>query len=50
MNVTTNALGMDQGGATAVDFFKGVMDEVAVYNKALTATQVQSHYTTEHDV
>jgi hypothetical protein len=44
---TTRALGIgatDTGGTWA-QFFTGTIDDVALYNTALTAAQIQLHYT-----
>ncbi|MEV7834946.1 LamG domain-containing protein [Streptomyces subrutilus] len=36
--------GWDGGGATGTRYYKGLMDEVAVYQRALDAGSVQAHY------
>src|SRR5947209_4933502 len=41
---STSPLAIGQSGASG-SYFKGTIDEVALYNVALTASQVQSHYT-----
>jgi concanavalin A-like lectin/glucanase superfamily protein len=42
---TTNALYVG-AWSSSVEFFKGVIDEPAVYNKVLTPTQIANHYST----
>jgi hypothetical protein len=42
-NITASVA--DIGNDSAGDYFSGVIDEVALYNYALTATQVAAHYT-----
>jgi Concanavalin A-like lectin/glucanases superfamily len=39
-------IGAEYGPGTPQTFFPGVIDEVAVYNTALTATKVRTHYNT----
>jgi glucose/arabinose dehydrogenase len=43
-NVDTVAGDFRIGTTRASEFFKGAVDDVAVYNKALTPAQVQAHY------
>jgi hypothetical protein len=40
----TIGAGMDVGG-TRVEFFAGGIDEVAVYNAALSLSEIAAHYT-----
>ncbi|MCC7449303.1 MAG: LamG domain-containing protein, partial [Anaerolineae bacterium] len=42
---TSNVLAMGRKGSNSSGYFNGALDEVAIYNKALTAAQVQAHYT-----
>jgi hypothetical protein len=44
---TTSALYLNAGNGTS-EFFNGTLDEVALYNTALTATTVQQHYDFGH--
>ncbi|MFN8483698.1 MAG: LamG domain-containing protein [Anaerolineae bacterium] len=44
----SGALNVGQGEAGGAFFFPGALDEPAVYNVALSATQVQNHYTLGH--
>jgi len=41
---TTNILAIGRKGSNSSGYFNGAIDEVAIYNKALTAAQVQAHY------
>lgn len=40
---TTSGLGFDNYG-TPIEYFKGNLDEVAIYNTALSSTRVAAHY------
>lgn len=44
-NVTTGALAFGRAGSYAKYYFNGRVDEVAIYNKALSLTQIQNHLT-----
>ena len=37
-------IAQDQDGASATDFFKGTIDEVKIYNRALSAEEILAHY------
>ena len=44
------AIGARQSGSTAYDLnFKGTLDEVAIYGKALSSSQVQAHYQAQYN-
>ena len=42
---TSNAFAIGRLGALSSDYFDGRVDEVAVYNRALTLSEIQNHYT-----
>jgi hypothetical protein len=45
-NTVLNSAGMDIGSSTGGSYkYTGSIDEVAIYSQALTAAQVQAHYT-----
>lgn len=44
LTTTTGSLAIGRMSGTAMQYFNGGIDEVAVYNKALTAAQVRDHY------
>ncbi|MCC7451492.1 MAG: hypothetical protein IT324_29050, partial [Anaerolineae bacterium] len=41
---TSNALAIGRKGSLSEAYFNGAIDEVAIYNKALTADQIAAHY------
>jgi Concanavalin A-like lectin/glucanases superfamily len=41
---STSGLGIGSASAALVDFFAGIVDEVAIYPTALTAPQIAAHY------
>ena len=42
-NTSTGILAIGRSGGSATDYFRGSVDEVAVYPRALSASQVQAH-------
>jgi PKD repeat protein len=44
LNTSTGMLAIGRTGAVSVDYFKGSVDEVAVYPTALSATRIAEHY------
>ncbi len=44
LNTTTSILGIGRSGASATNYFRGSIDEVAVYAHALSAQAVAAHY------
>ncbi|HLN75838.1 MAG TPA: LamG-like jellyroll fold domain-containing protein [Nocardioidaceae bacterium] len=44
LNTTTSILGIGRSGASATSYFRGSIDEVAVYAHALSAQAVAAHY------
>jgi hypothetical protein len=44
LDTSSSSLGIGRMGGAAQDYFSGGIDEVAVYNKALSASQIQNHY------
>jgi hypothetical protein len=44
LNTSSGVLAIGRTGSVAVDYFKGSIDEVAVYPSALSATAIAEHY------
>jgi hypothetical protein len=44
LNTSTGILALGRQGSGSADYFNGSIDEAAVYNKALSATQVLNHF------
>jgi len=44
LNTSTGILAIGRTGASSADYFNGVVDEVAVYPAALSATRVAAHF------
>ena len=44
LNASSGNLAIGRTGATSVDYFKGSIDEVAVYPAALSSTRIAAHY------
>jgi hypothetical protein len=44
INTSTGMLAIARSGATSDGYFKGTVDEVAIYPTALSAAQILSHY------
>jgi hypothetical protein len=44
LNTSTGMLAIGRTGAVSVDYFKGAIDEVAVYPTALSAATIAEHY------
>ena len=42
--IPRNANSMTIGSATGIRFFKGVLDDFCIYNRALTGTEIQTLY------
>ena len=44
VNTSTGILAIGRTGGSSTDYFNGGIDEVAVYNTALTPARIQAHY------
>ncbi|HSE71576.1 MAG TPA: phytase [Nocardioidaceae bacterium] len=44
VNTSTGMLALGRSGASSSDYFRGGIDEVAIYPTALTAAQIDEHY------
>jgi len=45
VSLGTTYASMGADGSPQIDFFNGIADEVAIYNYALSSTQISNHYT-----
>lgn len=45
LTLTANFASIGSDGAAVTDYFPGTLDEVAIYNYALSSTQISNHYT-----
>jgi hypothetical protein len=45
VSLATNFASIGSDGSSPVEFYPGTIDEVAVYNYALSSTQISDHYT-----
>jgi hypothetical protein len=45
-DLTSGIMAFGRRSSASADFFNGFLDEIAVYNKALSAAQIAAHYTT----
>jgi hypothetical protein len=50
LNKTTGSFGIGRAGSSATNYFKGGIDEVALYSSALTASRVAAHYAAARQV